>query len=130
LTKRYFYTDPLAAAWMAKQFGMTFQQRALVPRGPDGSIDGGDFFECHAAWQDWQIDSPLHSRYFINPDSLHLLEPKIGDLVELHYLVSGTFHCVSVGAHMIHSLESDTETVNRIIQRNGVAFMWPESEGM
>src|SRR4051794_7466770 len=64
VSRRYFYTDPLAAAWMARHFGMRYQALPSHITSYDfieGSLDGGD------------------GPYIIHPDSLHLLEPQIGD---------------------------------------------------
>jgi hypothetical protein len=59
---RYFYTDPLAAAWMAKHFGMRFRNmnngaeitiQHIIQHATTGNV-------CNIC---------------IHPDSLHLLEP-------------------------------------------------------
>lgn len=110
MEKRYYYTDPLAAAWMAKHHGVRFVllDGSAVSEGMMGNQIRGD----------WD-----YGAFYIHPDSLHLLEPQAGDLLSWasglhigspHYFGSD---CVEEG------LENHT-----IIQRNGIAFMWPESE--
>lgn len=65
---KYFYDDPIAAAWMAKHFGMEFVIE------PSGDV---------VTWKEFGVVS-LKSwveRFYIHPDSLHLLEPQNGDCV-------------------------------------------------
>jgi hypothetical protein len=64
---RHFYTDPLAAAWMAKHFGIEFRYW----RWNDLSFQ---FTPVNA--RAVELDS---SKLYIHPDSLHLLEPQVGD---------------------------------------------------
>src|SRR5579863_1248979 len=64
MTKRFFYKDPLAAAWMTAKFGMEFID--LIT----GRIEPSD------------IGTALYTRGYVHPDSLHLLEPREGDLVK------------------------------------------------
>lgn len=109
--KRYYYTDPLAAAWMAKHFGMRFYE-GLEP------FEDGEPFEIEqygilkeAARQAWNECYSKNPYVYIHPDSLHLLEPN------------------KATDHIIHDENEQGEILrSRIIQRNGLAFMWPESE--
>lgn len=131
MTKRYFYTDPLAAAWMAKHFGIAFET-------PDGRSltckDGKLFFPMpHPGIEGaiiWVISEDEH---YIHPDSLHLLEPKVGDLVQFiayddttqpHLQGYRTWWKPYLGDWAIPRDASDT----RIIQRDGKAYHWPEVE--
>lgn len=120
--KRYYYTDPLAAAWMAKHHEMDFLHEA---DGKIGRIEHG-----------WGGETLVYSvieygeepPYYIHPDSLHLLEPRVGDVVT----DTGTeFYYVSIDK----SCDETPMVINpahckndEIIQRNDIAFMWPESE--
>lgn len=66
---KYFHTDPLVAAWMAKHFGMKFLIRTglkykACPIEVDSTIRG----MLHDA-----IDY-IEWKYYIHPDSLHLLD--------------------------------------------------------
>jgi hypothetical protein len=112
--KRFFYTDPLAAAWMAKQFGMCFY--------PDPDGDTFSAHEFHLSekgfYGDWNMDAIL----YIHPDSLHLLDPKVGDLAWWSMKDGGG--CLCEATPMLITQGG----VRSIIQRKGVAFMWPESE--
>jgi hypothetical protein len=68
---KYFYKDPLAAAWMAKHFGMKFVEAYYKPY-----CNGGLWFDAytHKDWEGQTLTIP--------PDSLHLLEQQEGDLIE------------------------------------------------
>ena len=118
--KRYYYTDALAAAWMADKYGMIFLSDA-----GDKISWMGDTAVTTSMFGTFTCDGPL----YIHPDSLHLLEPKDGDLVD--------------GVRVGHVYETDGKTLNvdanggdwemaadcvTILQRNGIPFMRPEVE--
>lgn len=110
---RYYYTDPLAAEWMSDKFGMKF----ISAEGIDSYFDEMGLF-CETGTFGRTID-----KIYIHPDSLHLLEPWAGDLIE--YTLGGkpleNHHPVYWGENSY-----DNHNEKRIIQRNGKAFMWPE----
>lgn len=108
---RYFYTDPLAANWMMKHFGMRMQHLAS---------DGVKYQDV--TWPDeWFVH--WHSKMYIHPDSLHILEPQNGDI--------GINSINSPGEFEIDGFR-DRESIDvgecKIILRNNISFMWPESE--
>lgn len=70
MTKRYFYTEPLAAAWMMKHHDMQ-----IVDKYADEI--GEAFRRDPSVW----LDPP----YYVHADSLHLLEPQGGDLITWEY---------------------------------------------
>jgi hypothetical protein len=119
---RRFLQDPLAAAWMAKHFGMRFKCLKDV-------IDGLDGDRALLVLPQFVTDCRKSQRLFIHPDSLHLLEPQVGDLLR------GDEHTIPTIRYVD---EPDTETMGaaaslmrrgfKIIQRNGKPFHWPESE--
>ncbi len=86
---KYYYTCPLKAAYMAKYFGMRYEYR----------VDS-DNPSCDSEFQ-------VGDKYFIHPDSLHLLKFREGD--EADHLGGG-------GEYM------------KILRRDGVQFMWPEHD--
>lgn len=101
---RAYYTDPLAAAWMLEKFGMKF----------DGYLYE-DIIQLMAYGTQVNVDYLFN----IHPDSMGILEPVAYDLIEGDGWYS-------------HPRESDLRAVKKpfkIIQRNGMAFMWPEFEG-
>ncbi len=166
MTMRYFYTDPLAAAWMAHHFGMLIALR-ILPHSPwheagddlSGCIDmpADDVATLIRQLLDKRGSDYEPGRYYVHPDSLRLLEPRKGDAVEFdrwfferrrdpqyagypyqaHYgrvapFGSGDQHLGITSAGVCWDNTSDDAGFSlpfKIIQRDGVAFMWPESEG-
>jgi hypothetical protein len=128
--KQYFYTDPLAAAWMAKHFGMEFLDEETNPDLPykvtyDLMIEGGDLYR------------PLR-QYIIHTGSMHLLEARIGDVWQ------ETTHAGVVTAGVVLAVDRNVITVRvperhngkhhfccptslgLVIQRDGLPFFWPD----
>lgn len=99
---KYYYKDPLAAAWMAKHHGIKF--------------DNGDSLKsaCEVAEMD---ENPIP--FIIHPDSLHLLEPQKGDLCSFDFRGDEFY---------IYDGYEFGNLIKKIIQRNGIAFHWPEVE--
>lgn len=134
---RYFYTDPLAAAWMAKHFGMKFYIKIY------GALQK-DFNDKYSEISDWEniMEEPLNGwgdyTYIVHPDSLHLLEPQVGDLVkhgdDFPVIVQSNEDYNEVYSRNMEStvhycaLEDFEGDKYEIIQRNGISFMWPEVE--
>lgn len=136
--KRYYYNDSLAAAWMAKHFGMRFEDTCEgKEQGRIGYNAGRYIFaECDDLFD--HAENRLINLY-LHPDSLPLLVPKVGDVIQrfeeefIYYglqtvVDDATAHkyCYESSAH-INSFKSD-QTGFRIIQRNGKPFHWPECE--
>lgn len=121
---KYYYTDPLAAAWMAKYHGMWFD--AEIPMnlaaGAINYVQNGSYASL-AYYHDL-----VSERLYIHPNSLHLLYPQIGDFIE------GVSLPILIGkSENMSSLEDavrwiSEERIAHIIQRNGTPFMWPEYE--
>lgn len=132
--KKYYYNCPYKAAYMARHFGMDFE----------GCRDGTCFEAALHSDADPDIYDTEGDKFYIHPDSLHLLEPQEGDLVKV---VCCEADCEYPEDWVIGVIEGDVCTVrcnlqgtsgysislNRvsakeIIQRNGKAFIWPEVE--
>lgn len=121
---KYYYTCPLKAAYMAKYFGMKY---ALFHA--DGHIVSEikrENIEKDVALGESEISrlflqSGNFGKYYIHPDSLHLLEPMVGDLVGYAGPEANDFDVYS---------HDDWHgcPLKKIIQRNVIPFMWPESE--
>lgn len=101
---KYFYTDSVAIAWMAKHFGMKFVGR----------------YGETCAWDNngansW-VPMPLSKscRVFLHHESLDILEPKTGDLA---LGKTGEIWVVDSGG---------TLQDYRIIRRNGILIIQPE----
>jgi hypothetical protein len=76
---KFFYDDPLAAAYMTKHFGMVFLSADNRPlrwftENDNCLLDDLTFIEeyAHSYWR--PVD-----RAYVHPDSLHLLDPQLGD---------------------------------------------------
>ena len=126
--KRYFYTDPLAAAWMVKHFGMRFPCNSAKCKGREYSI-GGLASYCAKRL----VDQRCQERFYIHPDSLTLLKPQIGDWVKFDDVTAGIISdkdnkrkevVVYFDGYCLVPKWSELE----IIQRDEMAFMWPKSE--
>lgn len=118
---RYYYTDPLAAAWMAKHFGMKFASE----NGAVAGITREGFTEFTKGGDNWL----LLDRVYINADSLHLLEPQVGDVIMganyamlVTHTEDGQYHG-SLGGTPFTAIKGF-----HIIRRKGIPFMWPEKE--
>jgi hypothetical protein len=115
MTKRYFYTDPLAAAWMAKHFGMRH-----------GFIDAaGEFneFVVPISGDDDKWRTQGESIY-VHSDSLHLLEPQVGD-VFVSDRGLGKIMVPAAARRCSDQIKGDNA---KIVTRRGRAFMWPDCE--
>lgn len=144
MSKRYYYTDPLAAAWMALHFGVVLEdegQYGAVRNHKNAESILTDMEDCHSV----ELDR-AQQMYYLNSNSLHILEPMVGDLVSnthdaysakhrpcsgivVGFMNDNTSAVVSTGIRH-NGKEAFVEAVRalKIIQRNGVAFMWPEQE--
>lgn len=130
---RAFYDCPLKAAYMVKYYGMKL-----------GQSDNG----YSTGWKEWIAPMELDAFYqglkispaYIHPDSLHLLEPQEGDILEcsgfswedstLGYAVKEVYGVANKHEYeYLIPINNVTGTSNfRILQRNGLAFMWPSFE--
>ena len=66
------------------------------------------------------LSQAFDGKHYLHPHSLHLVEHQIGDLV----FAGGRY------THMRSSASGGLYPINPevILQRKGIAFMWPESE--
>ncbi len=105
---RYYYRDPLAAAWMAKYFGMQFLY-------PDGYC-----ISDMAKWVYIPTNNEEVGFLEIHPDSLHLLKPQIGDIGidQFGFSVCWGENNWKPSPHVFPAM--------RINHRNGIPFHWPE----
>lgn len=111
--KKLYYHCEFKAGYMDKYFGVKYQVRDEDGELSDKTIWDYDCFrEC----------SP-ENPFYIHPDSLHLLEPQVGDLIAYEY--EGRIKCYSLIAHPDNGKTKLPER-QKIIQRNGIAFMMPE----
>ena len=137
---KYYYTDPLKAAWMAREFGVKIYAYINVIGGNNcriGDVDckihkeidekpimylnPNDCFKNprtlpYAGWQQ-AVD-----KWYIHPDSLHILKPKVGDIAWWN-IADGSSALV-----IITPLFIKQGGLQEIIQRDNKAFFMPEVE--
>jgi hypothetical protein len=135
MTKRYFYTDALAAAWMAKHFGMRFEGGSFELIGIIDEFEPTTFVWTTPYNLARACDQPI--RAYIHPDDLDLLEPEDGDLITWEYPAGEfkerhSYEVITDGHNHNHFPENARrlieETGAHIIMRGGIVFHWPESE--
>ena len=120
MTDRYFYTDPLEAAYMAKHFGM----KLFVPEDDFEQEELLTTAACvFMAFEKWDEE-----RVFIHPDSLPLLEPKLHDCIMQKCNDGEPYRDCCVFVLEERDLPWEMEEESRIIQRDGKHFFWPEKE--
>lgn len=115
---KYFYTDALAVVWMADKFKMNFS-----------NCDRNEFHSFEGFQN--AVDDTLRDdgKVYVHPDSLHLLNPKGEDLIKCTVCVCGApdvgreYYELYKNVNYLSSMK-----FSLIIQHNGLAFMWPESE--
>jgi hypothetical protein len=150
MSKCYFYTDPLAASWMAKHFGMRFVCEFTAGERREFGIPATDenflFSDCGfdggsiERWGEIIETSKKFRKIILHPDWDHLLEPQKDDVVEDKGItgVWPVYGTVTVFQFPIETADTaigvnswcaPTQSKNlRVIQRNGLAFHYPESE--
>jgi hypothetical protein len=113
MTKRYYYTDPLAAAWMDRNFDIRLESE----HGDTILVIGGELY--------WGQGGGFSGSAYIRPTSLHLLEPRLGDLVRWRVIDPRGGFFADAGAFGIYEGAGHVE---RVVERDGKPFFWPESE--
>ena len=105
---RYYYTDAFKAAWMANKFGMKYigWEKELLDEYVYKSIND-PYFKAFLAW-----------------DSTKILQPSKGDYAKD---AKGEVWQREMGAWKRYNGDFTRENM-QIIERNGTAFMWPESK--
>jgi len=111
---RYFYADPLAAAWMQKHFGMKFEY--VESYSDDSWMEPIDLDRMMKIAGRYGLDSYQLEKLYIHPDSLPLLE------------VNGSTDLTHNGLSNAVDAKPVPKDQNRIILRNGIPFHWPEQE--
>jgi len=132
MSERYYYDDPLEAAWMAKHHGMLFElvmfdiDTKEIVRHPLG--------DC-LEWPRLNLDTEQYSlHYYIHRDSLHLLEPQVGDLIghtkttlyakEEPPVARVEYHFEKWPRDAYLYVWNDL----KIVLRNDILFHWPKTE--
>lgn len=133
--KRYYYDCHLKAAYMEKYFGMKFLGSSRKSYGKRTFLEPVEYIEYKGKYH--RVDHESGRQYhlvedelYISPDCLHLLEPQEGDGI---VSTQGTLRRVQSNQDNIIdetdcTVNEAQKIVRRIIQRSGLAFMWPKVE--
>lgn len=131
---RFYYDDPISAAYMAKNHGMQLVEFWMFDRSPyaaEISFTGKVFIE--------RGSDNSHIKFYLMPDDIKLLEPQAGDLVEYwfehqpDYWANGNNKKlrrqmeIKKEGHLL-SMKARKPFKIIVIQRNGKAFIMPEEE--
>ena len=113
---KLFYTDPLKAAFMAREYAVKFKD--------------GDSFQSAIEVAN---NASLHPNigFYIHPDSLSIFEPKEYDIVTAEFedkVAIGEMANYGQIFHIYGILMSSEYDSASIIQRDGKVFFMPERE--
>ena len=127
---RYYYTDPVAAAYMTAHHKIRFKRNDDLREWGRTNSSYSAIIELCIDLEDktpgdgglmWKTklfpDEAFSGKFYIHPDSLPLLEPRVGDIV-----MDFRPALIVREDHLIFHKESP------ILQRDGKPFHWPESE--
>lgn len=126
---KYYYTDPLKAAWMSQAFDAKYLVARIAVRGGDDAI-----VAVHLPLSISEllsnIDNKKDDNYLLHPDCHEMLKPQVGDLLKIGHETWAVCHILN-GKRYIYSDYGDIEDEAQInaypiIQRNGNAFFMPE----
>ncbi len=133
---RYYYEDPLKAAWMQYAYGMKLEFLA-ESNGEMATWNRlwfylGDFFKDRTPEEKLlnpHTTSFRQDKIYIHVDSLHLLKPQVGDFLSTaQYRKPWQLDDISVLEMFCRVHPEPLKGGFRIIERNATAFMWPEIE--
>ncbi|MFT6332983.1 MAG: hypothetical protein ACJAW3_001333 [Lentimonas sp.] len=113
---RLYYTDPIKALWMAKEFGVRFFFRYEI--GDTLAIRGEDNFLA-------RIKNPDGERFYVAKESESIFEPQNGD-VGIKQESQDSF--VRVGKHWTPKYVGLKDKYINIIMRDNKQFFQPLTE--
>lgn len=139
MTQRYFYTDPLAAAWMVKHHGLKIHGPVHTAVGARAiSIKPMPVWILARAIEAQEKGQAYEdAKYCIHHDSLHLLEPRVGDFFRWTTSAGKDWHethhrFVREGADERYTIGTAKRLIEelhgKILERNNMPFIWPQSE--
>lgn len=122
MTKKYFYTDALKAAWMTREFGIKIDGSDVVSIYKDTPIDE---YPYEVLCSNAAIKTIPEIKYYIHPDCHEMLKPQVGDVLQNKGIIYK-----DIKYDVVTNLNAQWIQVKPIIiiQRNGNAFFMPECE--
>lgn len=114
----YFYKDMFAAAWMMQHQDMKFEVET----------DPGEVIAVVP------IPNRYEGKYILTAESVELLKPRIGDLIKQWGSLAGMpIYDIALKTGGLAYVMPGNEynyfgSMERIIERNNKAFIWPEKE--
>lgn len=115
---KLYYTDPLAAAYMAREFGVKLQAHYNVTQNLGDALT----YDEIVLMLDFE-------RFYIHPDSYHIFEPRAGDVMITEIPGTSSVEVVSSDIRAREFIDHLVEKRGaKIIQRQGKPFFWPERE--
>ncbi len=112
---KYYYTDPLKAAWMSHKFNMQILSCIGAPLRVEGIVSLG-----------------FNEKFYIHSDCYNMLTAQIGDIItDSNNKTFGEMVCRDTIAVPERHNGKNFYVLNdaiKIIQRNGIAFFEPEVE--
>ncbi len=123
---RYYYTDPLAAAYMTREFGVKFENM-------EGSIKiDAEFYDTgEISYTEYGLDP--YGYLYIDSDCYELVKPQVGDLIKSRdakfaWKVEDITDNDIYGMVGLVTFHGKKNQEFEIIQRNDKAFFMPEAE--
>lgn len=123
---RYYYTDPIAAAWMVRHHDLKVTTDVIAGNGKREQKPI-PLWAWGRVIENWAM-SAYSERFYISPESESLLEPRIGDLVTVN---GGQDAHIAFHQDFVDALKANYGQFAgpiKIIQRDGKAFHWPQKE--
>lgn len=119
---KYYYDCPIKAAYMAKYFGVKLQ--ILVANESECQL--------YSWFYNMALPSGAGKNLYIHPNSLHILEPQVGDLIKeygapLYRYLDGKLSNGDFTAYK-NKYDIKFDEVARIVERNNIPFIYPEIE--
>jgi hypothetical protein len=135
--KRYYYTCPIKALYMMKEFGVEFETkhqsefngkhffRGLEKLWVDNiDISGDSIRICSLLYLENNDKTCVNNKFYVDKESEHIFEPKKGDLA--HYDLNGGSGVYQFTNKPIRWAEGVTNI--QIIRRDNKQFFMPEVE--
>jgi len=143
MTDRLYYSDPIAAIHMAKEFGVKYltpsdwyvdpKKGHLLVSWETDWTSIREYIIIYDVWQGHGIEGfnakfpeISYLKFYIHPDSLDIYQPKVGDKDEDGYEVVSSI--VMSGHFDRHRTLSEDLKNFKTARRNNKPFFWPERE--